>query len=113
MRGFEFKKEKLFQFYTSRKNQQTVCKKINKSLTLSFQHFVILFRTQTYSCAFTLKRIHTTMGASQQRFEAVLVNTQQNMSLPLKQSSIASGAFGLYLLHEFMCCSSENKERVL
>lgn len=34
------------------------------------------------------------------------------MSQPLKQSSIASGAFGLYLLHEFMCHSRENKERV-
>lgn len=36
------------------------------------------------------------------------------MSQPLKQSGVARGAFGLYLLHEFMCRSRENKkERAL
>lgn len=35
------------------------------------------------------------------------------MSQPLKQSGVACGAFGLYLLHEFMCRSRGDKKRAL
>lgn len=39
-------------------------------------------------------------------------HTLNNMSQALKQSGVAGGASGLYLLHEFRRHSRENKERV-
>lgn len=86
------------------KDKQTI-KALAKTFWLSSP--LLSSSKQTYPCTFKHKCIHPTMGASQQRYKAVLVN----MSQPLKQSSIARGALTLYLLHEFICHSRETKER--
>ena len=80
-----------------------------------FQPFVILFKTQPYSSAFIRKCIHSTIGAApQRRYKEILVNRHTHCKTchqALKQSDVASGAFGLYLLHEFMCHSGGNKKK--
>lgn len=79
-----------------------------------FQPFVILFKTSLCLCCIhkQMHSYHNGRYASAKIHSNIGKHTLNNMSQALKQSGVAGGAFGLYLLHEFRRHSRENKERV-